>query len=688
MTSDIEAQIKSLRREIGDADIAYYIYNDPIMSDYDYDMHVRELRALEEAYPEYREGSSPTERVNESVKDGAKKIAHATRMYSLDNIYNEEDFDSYVEYLIGAGIDPVNTAFVLNDKLDGAALELKYVKVNDGPSGTDKNIFELEKIVTRGDGYVGEDVTEYAKAYLDAPLHIALPHDAKYSTFRVRGEATVTTTMFKQVNELLEGLGFRTMASPRHMAAALLRTKNHKVEIPEKCICFMGYGMDDMTSRNVYGYKSYHEMETAVSSTGIRFVKGTLLVGTDQIKNVYQKVKSSRAKLDDHDIMTDGLVFRIDEFELQDLIGFTNKSPRFARAIKFPPESGSSVVKDILIQVGRTGILTPVAVVDPPILLGGVRVARATLHNYDFVQKMDVRIGDTITIERSGDVIPKVTGVIQFMRPENAAPFKFPDVCPECGSPTVKQADKVGVFCGDPARCPAGRVWYLTYVASRPGLNLIGFGESLVSSLYLGGSLVDMTSFFDLGVSDLIKVGVGKRHAEKLIRTIRERMAVLTLDELVRVMAIPGVGASTSKILTKEFGSLNRIQSATVEDLQNVPGIGRVTAEAIRQYFEDHDWVKKLTPYGFDLVAKSVEADRSSPWYGKRVRITGTLDKPRDSVMAQLEQLGAIPTSAVSKLDVLIVGEHPSGATLKSAKDAGVKIIHTTSLSDVVSTTP
>jgi DNA ligase (NAD+) len=670
---DIENQITTLRRKIEMANDAYYIYHDPIMPDYEYDMLVRELRALEDAYPEYVSDSSPTEKVNEDITEDAIKVKHPTRMYSLDNIYNTDELEEYFEFLRKNGIDPSTVRMVANEKLDGAALEVIYTRVATTPVNID--LFELNQVVTRGNGEYGEDVTQYVKDLLDVPEFIGNYPRGTYDTIVVRGEAVVDIETFEKINQDLSNLGYQTMASPRHMASAYLRTKNHKIEIAEKCIRFVAYGMDDMSMGNRYGITSYDDLWETVVKMGFDFVFSMSVTGIEELKNFYLQMEKIRHS-PDRAYSIDGVVFRLDSYELQDKLGFTHKAPRFARAIKFPPERGTSVVTDIIVQVGRTGILTPVVEVYPPIRLGGVSITRATLHNQDVIDKLDLRIGDTITIERSGDVIPKVVSVDHSKRPNDSVPFKLPSTCPMCGEPTVRPEGKVGVFCGNPTLCPAGRGWYLTFVASRAGLDLQGFGEVLVHELYKRGRLTDLTSFFDLTVADLEDVGVRKGRAEKLLTTIRRRMGGAKLPDIIRVLAIPGVGATTAKLLAEHFGSLEKLQNATIDELITVPSVGEITADGIVTYFKAHEWASKLSGYGLDLEYTSpVSVTTDSPLSGKRVRITGSLEEPRSTVMEKLVKLGAIPTSSITKLDILIVGENPSAQTLESAEARGVKII-------------
>ena len=676
----IETKIAEIRQKIEEANTAYYIKNDPIMSDYDYDMLLRELKDLEEAHPEFKEDTSPTTRVNEDIDPDAIKAVHKERMYSLENIYNEEELETYIQSISKElGIPEEDLVFYCDAKYDGASLSIIYELTDD------KTTYVFKQAISRGNGEVGEDLTDTIVKAVDFPERFSAENfPTKATTVTVRGECVVRTDAFEALNELRTAAGKKTYSSPRHAAAGLIRTKDLEVfvipskhsadpeELDLKFVKFASYGMDNTFTQNPYGLTTHTQMIDVLSECGLYTIERKVLKGLSGIKEALKFFEENRFLFK---VEIDGVVFRLNRFEFQEKLGFTNKSPRFARAIKFQAARGSSVLKKIRIQVGRTGILTPVAIVDPPIVLGGVSISKVTLHNQDFIEELDIRIGDTITIVRSGDVIPKVVGVDHSKRNPNSKKYTFPTTCPICKNPVERKPDQVGVYCNN-RECPARKLEQLAYVASRGCYDIRGLGEMTIVQLYLDKFVKDFVDFFKLEMDALILAGTGTKRAAKLLNVLETRKKTLSLVDHIKAFMIPGVGGVTAKVLAENFTSLRELEQATKEDFLKIPSIGETTADELVKYFAAHKWADRLESIGLSTMSKKkTHETKKTLVTGKTVRITGTLDIPRTAAYEELEIAGAIPAKSSSAPNILIVGENPSEQTLRRLEGIS-KIVH------------
>ena len=667
---ELSQKIKKIREKLEAANTAYYVDQSPIMSDMEYDLLMKELRDLEEAHPEYKSETSPTEVVGGGLSFDLRKIKHRTKMLSLDNICNREEFDSYAEVLRRHGINPNETNFYCDLKMDGISVEAEY----------HQSKFQLAS--SRGDGLVGEDLTENVLDLVAnglpkelLPDEFGLLNYSAMSNIAVRGECTISNFHFLTINESLKLLGEKPIASPRHMVSALLRTqkKNRMVKL-DRVINFNVYGVDQMDADNPYGFFLHSEMVDTLASLGFHTIPGVMVKGFQNVWEYYQHIEKTRYA---EGTEIDGVVFRINSFLLQDRLGTTNKVPKYAMALKFKAQQGKSVVTDIIFQVGRTGILTPVVVVNPPVELGGVFITRSTLHNEDYIRDLDLRLGDTIVIERSGDVIPKVVEVDLTKRPTNSVPYTFPTHCPICDSHLTHKLDQVGLFCSN-EECPAIMKGKLIFIASRDCYDLIGFGNILIENLYDRGLLHSALDYFRLTYEDLASTGMGAKRCEKCVTILESRKSSLPLEKHILGLMIPGIGRTSSKLLANHFTSMFALSQATHDELLNIPTIGYISARSIIEFFNSHPEIVKdyvelgLNVYRTTLVIPEI---MKNPFFtGKRFEITGRFDIPRSDLIKKLESVGAIHGSLASA-DYLLVGENPSPGKIEKANKKQITLI-------------
>lgn len=666
-------QIFSLREQIEKANKAYYIDQDPIMSDYEYDMLVKELQDLETKNPSLKTIDSPTELVGGGLSSSFRKIQHRSKMLSLDNIYKRDEFDQYADVLKRYGFDPTKLVFYADLKLDGLSLSVVY---EDGA---------LVSVSTRGDGLVGEDVTDNAIELIGEglPMNIQTMYSKDDRIFasnrlEVRGECTISKEKFTTINNLLTMANEKPMASPRHMAAALIRTlKKNRMFNLESVLTFHVYGADDMSPTNPYGWKTHADMIVSLHTLGFTHIQGRTLKGFEKVWKYFRDIEGGRYL---NPVEIDGIVFRLNNFEDQAKMGFTSKYPKYAMSLKFQAAKGSSVVKDIKIQVGRTGILTPVVNVHPPIHCGGVFISNATLHNEEFIKLLDIRIGDTIFIERSGDVIPKVIGVDQSKRPVNSSVYQFPDTCPVCQSPVSRRPDLVGIFCSN-EYCPAVVKARMSFIASRACYDLVGFGNILIESLCDKGILKTATDFFRITADDLASIGLGPKRIENCLQILSVRRLGLTLDRHILSLCIPSVGVTTSKLLAEYFGSFAELEKASKEELAKVPSVGFLIAGEIFDYFQKHPGITNVyRELGLFVEYTPKPVLVIDHFFSqKKFEITGKFSVPRKNLIEMIESCGGI-RSTLTSANFLLVGDDPSDAKIQLAVKKEIPILKTPDL--------
>jgi len=636
----------------------YYQLDDPEISDHEYDMLMRELSGLEERFPDVDRSSSPTRRVGASPLDKFSTVTHLTPMLSLGNAFSEEEVSEFDERIRRQLGDKAEIDFVAEPKIDGVAVNLIY----------EKGIFRVG--ATRGDGFTGEDVTQNLRTIRTLPLKMR-PRNQDHVPDRIeiRGEVYLEKEAFRRLNERRVEEGESAFANPRNAAAGSLRQLDPRITArrPLGLFCY-GVGSiegkslpthwDTLQSLRDWGFPTNPDIRLA------RDVRACV--------GYWRHIESIRDTLP-YEI--DGIVLKVNSLSLQDRLGMVSRSPRWAVAVKFAPTQATTVIEDIVIGVGRTGVLTPVAVMKP-VQVGGVTVSRATLHNEDEIAKKDVRIGDTVIVQRAGDVIPEVVKVIESKRSGKEKPFRIPEKCPVCGSKVVRLEGEVAHRCIDLA-CPAQIRENIKHFVSRGGMDIEGLGDRIVSQLLDAGLIGDPADLYAISKEQLLELErFADKSAENLIAAIA-RSKHPPMERLLFALGIRHVGEYVAKILARKFGSIGRIEAASQEELTAIDGIGPTIAESIYKFFhEPHNLkiIRKLEQAGVRPVVE--KHPTSSALAGKTFVFTGSLKGfPREKAKEIVVSLGGAATSTVSKkTDYVVAGEDP-GSKYEKAKSLGVAIL-------------
>ena len=679
--AEAASELKRLATEIAHHDELYYRKDAPEISDAEYDALRARNGEIEARFPHLMRDDSPSLRVGAAPVEAFGKVVHRVPMLSLGNVFDEEglrDFLDRIRRFLGLqSIDGL--AFTAEPKIDGLSITLRY---ENG---------KLVQGATRGDGYEGENVTANVRTMADIPKSVAAK--AFPSAFEVRGEIYMRHSDFEKLNSEQAKQGLKVFANPRNAAAGFVRQLDPCVTA-RRPLRFFAYGWGDverLPADTQWGvYEALSDWDFPVNP----FMRLTNSVG--EMLETYREIEQRRAGLG-YDI--DGVVYKINRFDLQERLGFVSRSPRFAVAHKFPAEKATTVLRDIDIQVGRTGALTPVAKLDP-VTVGGVVVQNATLHNEDEIARKDVRIGDTVIVQRAGDVIPQILGVVLEKRPKGAKRFVFPDVCPACGShasreinPNTGKEDAVR-RCTGGLICPAQRVERLKHFVSRNAFDIEGLGEKHIKAFCADGLIQSPPDIFTLEKRDqrassklAKREGWGETSAKKLFAAIEARRNV-RLDRFIYALGIRHVGETTARLLAGNYGTTDAFLAAMREAgvdregdafvaLDNIDGIGPAVAVAIADFFaETHnievveDLLKEVTPAPLEKV------EHGSPVSGKTVVFTGTLERmTRSEAKARAERLGAKVAGSVSKNTDYVVAGPGAGSKLKNAKDLGVKVL-------------
>jgi len=679
--AEAASELKRLAKEIAHHDELYYRKDAPEISDAEYDALRARNGEIEARFPHLMRDDSPSLRVGAAPVEAFGKVVHRVPMLSLGNVFDEEglrDFLDRIRRFLGLqSIDGL--AFTAEPKIDGLSITLRY---ENG---------KLVQGATRGDGYEGENVTANVRTMADIPKSVAAK--AFPSAFEVRGEIYMRHSDFEKLNSEQAKQGLKVFANPRNAAAGFVRQLDPCVTA-RRALRFFAYGWGDverLPADTQWGvYEALSDWDFPVNP----FMRLTNSVG--EMLETYREIEQRRAGLG-YDI--DGVVYKINRFDLQERLGFVSRSPRFAVAHKFPAEKATTVLRDIDIQVGRTGALTPVAKLDP-VTVGGVVVQNATLHNEDEIARKDVRIGDTVIVQRAGDVIPQILGVVLEKRPKGAKRFVFPDVCPACGShasreinPNTGKEDAVR-RCTGGLICPAQRVERLKHFVSRNAFDIEGLGEKHIKAFCADGLIQSPPDIFTLEKRDqrassklAKREGWGETSAKKLFAAIEARRNV-RLDRFIYALGIRHVGETTARLLAGNYGTTDAFLAAMREAgvdregdafaaLDNIDGIGPAVAVAIADFFaETHnievveDLLKEVTPAPLEKVK------HGSPVSAKTVVFTGTLERmTRSEAKARAERLGAKVAGSVSKNTDYVVAGPGAGSKLKNAKDLGVKVL-------------
>lgn len=647
---DVQTEIIKLRRELERHNKLYYVLDAPVISDYDYDMLMEKLKALEAEHPELVTPDSPTQRVGGVPLSQFEQVRHQVPLESLTDVFSYDELFAFGERM--DSLLPDRHDYVVEPKIDGLSMSLEY----------ENGVFV--RGATRGDGLIGENVTENLRTVRSLPLHI----DNAPERLIVRGEVYMSRSVFEELNARREINGESPLANPRNAAAGSMRQLDPRVAASRKLdiICF------NLQYSSGEPYETHSQTLDAMRDMGFPVVSYIRCAKTQDCVERIAWLGENRGELP---FEMDGAVIKINSLAQRARLGSTAKAPRWAVAFKYPPEKKESRVLDIVVQVGRTGVLTPKVIVEP-VRLAGTTVSAATLHNQDNIDRLDLRIGDTVLLQKAGEIIPEVLSVNKARRPEGSVPFTMPSVCPECGSPVVRDEDGAALRCTSP-ECPAQRLRNIAHFASREAMDIEGLGISVCESLInsgLVGSAADLYYLEPQSVALLDRLG--ERSAAKLMAAI-ERSKDAGLARLVCAFGIRQVGQKAAKMLAAHFDELDSLMAASAEELTAIPDIGGITASFITEWFsnaQSQHLIKRLREAGVSFLSR--EEKRDSRFAGLTFVLTGTLRRyTRDEASALIESSGGKTSSSVSKKTSYVLAGENAGSKLDKAAALGVRIL-------------
>lgn len=642
-------EILELRRELNQANYEYYVKDDPTMSDYDYDHKLRRLEELEGAHPELVTPDSPTQRVGGKALESFTQVTHRVPLESLQDVFDFDELRAFDQRV--RGVEP-KVSYSVEPKVDGLSVALEY---QDG---------QFVRGATRGDGLVGEDVTENLKTVKSIPLSIPdVP-----GTLIVRGEVYMPKKVFHALNEEREKRGEALFANPRNAAAGSLRQLDPKIAAQRR----LDIAVFNIQWAENENFHSHTEGINYLADKGFKVIPHVIC---STIEEAVEQVKAIGEGRENYPFDIDGAVIKVDDLAQRQTLGSTAKFPRWAAAYKYPPEVKPSRLTDIVIQVGRTGVLTPKAVLEP-VRLAGTTVTNATLHNQDFITEKDIRIGDTVLVRKAGEIIPEVLSVVMEKRPDDAVPYRFPEVCPECGAPVARDEDGAHIRCTG-AECPAQLLRNLAHFASRDAMDIEGLGIAVVENLVKAGLVKTPGDLYFLHEEDVAELErMGKKSAQNLLSAI-EKSKSQDLSRLLFAFGIRQVGQKAGKILAQRFGSLDNLQAATVEELTQVDDIGAITAQSIVDWFaspQSQHLIARLKEAGVNMQAEQKGEDQR--FAGKTFVLTGTLDRfTRAEATKMIEDRGGKAAGSVSKKTTYVVAGEAAGSKLRKAQELGVPVL-------------
>lgn len=691
------ARAAELNRILNHAAYAYYALDNPELTDAEFDRLLIELQQLEAAYPELVTEDSYTQRVGGYVSEQFEPVQHAARMYSMDDAMNLEELDAWLSRTDEAlGASPTNpVAYTCELKIDGLGVALTY---RDG---------QFVRAATRGDGSTGENVTANVLTISDVPRELALAgleqveNRGLNQSIEVRGEVYMPKHSFIRLNEDADAAGKQPFANPRNAAAGSLRQKDPKITAHRDLETFI-YAVADEGPLDVH---SQWEFLNWLRSCGFNVnPHARRCLSAQEVHDFCAQALEQRGDLN-YDI--DGVVVKVDSFASQEALGFTSRAPRWAIAFKFPPEEKQTVLREIRIQVGRTGVLTPVAEFDP-VTVAGSTIARATLHNLDEIRRKNVREGDTIIVHKAGDVIPEVVGPVLSLRPADAVEFQMPRVCPSCGSPVIQEEGEVAFRCVS-IDCPAQAVERLIHWGSRKAMDIDGLGDELINRMVEEGVLSDVADFYDKLTEEVLasmptgrvydtdtadhlsgdSIPVGHTIAKKVMAKVEESKT-RGLGRVLFGIGMRHVGANVAELLAQEFGSIQALATAPVEKIAEIPGIGPKISESVHEFFsipENVAVIERLRQAGVMLEEEKPENELPQTLAGLTFVLTGTLEHfTRDEAGAQLKAMGAKVSGSVSKKTSFVVAGEAAGSKLTKAESLGVPVLDETALQQILET--
>ncbi|MBQ5316481.1 MAG: NAD-dependent DNA ligase LigA [Oscillospiraceae bacterium] len=651
--SQAKARIDELTSEIERHNHSYYDLDDPSVSDYEYDMLMRELKALEAEYPDLASENSPTKHVGGAASAAFEPVIHTVQMASLQDVFSREEVSAFTlrtrEALAAEGEKPL---FTVEPKIDGLSVSLEY---RDG-------VFVRGS--TRGDGFTGEDVTANLKTIRSIPMRIktSLPF------LEVRGEVYMPRKVFDELvaEQLASGEGKKVFKNPRNAAAGSLRQKDSKITASRK-LDILIFNIQQCEGRT---FVTHRESLDFLRAEGFHTIDD-YAVDTD--KELFDMIDRIGAERDGYPYDIDGAVIKTDDFSQRELLGSTSKYPKWAVAFKYPPEEKETTLLDIEVNVGRTGVLTPTAVFEP-VQLAGTEVRRAVLHNQEFISERDIRIGDTIVVRKAGEIIPEVLRSVRHK--DGAEPYFLPDVCPACGEHTLRDEDEAAVRCPNP-ECPAQSYRNIVHFCSKGAMDIEGLGESVIAALTDSGLVKTAADIYSLEAADIAALDrMGDKSASNIIAAI-EKSKSAPLDRVIFGIGIRGIGAATAKLLCDRFGTLEAIEAATAEEISRIDGFGSVLSENVFAAFRNEHYIhliNSLREAGLSLsYEKKTAADTLN---GKTFVLTGTLPTlKRDEAKRLIEEAGGKVSGSVSKKTDYVVAGEEAGSKLTKAQELGIAIL-------------
>lgn len=649
MDREIIDKVKKLREEIEGHNHSYYVLDNPTVDDYTYDMLMQELKGLEEQYPELEDKNSPTQRVGGEALNLFEKVEHRVQMGSLQDVFSFEQVKAFTDRCEEASAKPV---YVVEPKIDGLSVSLEYA---DG---------ELVRGSTRGDGFVGEDVTANLKTIKSIPLKLKNAP----AFLEVRGEVYMPRDTFLKLVERQEDNDETPFKNPRNAAAGSLRQKNPKIAA-ERGLDIFVFNIQQIEGTEITSHKQSLDY---LKNLGFK-----VIADYRQVQNyaeIEERINHIGDMRSEYGFDIDGVVIKIDDFALRERMGATAKVPKWAVAYKFPPEEKETMLLDIEVNVGRTGAITPVAVFEP-VLLAGTSVSRAVLHNQEFITEKDIRIGDRILVRKAGEIIPEVLKSVS--HGVNSVPYKLPEYCPVCGDKAVKFADEAALRCPN-VDCPAQLKRNIIHFASKGAMNIDGLGEAIVTQLLDEKLIAGVTDIYRLTAEQLeVLERFGKKSAENLIKAI-EASKENPLDRVIFALGIRNIGQSGAKLLCDRFGSIEEIMNASAEDIAAIDGFGEVMSENVVSAFHDKhfsDVVAELKALGVKMEYEKQDSG-DNRFEGKTFVLTGTLSTmTRDEAKEIIVRLGGKASGSVSKKTSYVVAGEEAGSKLTKAQELGVTIL-------------
>ncbi|MDY5229686.1 MAG: NAD-dependent DNA ligase LigA [Eubacteriales bacterium] len=658
---EAETRIKELKDILNKSGYEYYVLDNPTMSDFEYDRLMQELIKLEGEFPEFATADSPTQRVGGEVADGFAEVVHTVQMQSLADVFSKDElyeFDSRVRAALG----DESVEYVTEMKIDGLSVSLEY----------ENGLFTRGS--TRGNGFVGEDITQNLKTIPGIPLKLNEP----LPFIEVRGEVYMPEKSFLRLNEQREASGEPVFANPRNAAAGSLRQLDSRIAAERKLDIFV-FNLQRIEGKEL---SSHSQSIEYLASLGFKVIpERDVYTNIDDAYKEVLRIGESRGELA-FDI--DGAVVKVNSFAQREFLGSTSKTPKWAAAYKFPAEQKQTELLDIILQVGRTGAVTPNAVLEP-VRIAGSTVSRATLHNIDNIKDKDIRIGDTVIIEKAGDIIPAVVGVVKEKRPANSAPFEMPKVCPICGEPLVREEGEAAVRCINP-NCSAQQLRAVIHFVSKAAMNIDGLGASIVEQLLEKKLINDCSDIYYLNFDNVISLdGFAEKSANNLIAAISESKKS-GLDRVLFGLGIRMIGSRAAQILAAHFGSIDPLMSASVDELSSISEIGTKMAQSIVEYFKQDKSlyiIERLRAAGVDLTYTSTQ--KGNNFDGKIFVLTGTLPTlKRNDAKKLIESYGGKVSGSVSKNTDFVVAGEEAGSKLDKALSLGIKVLSEAELTEML----